>query len=169
MDNKRYCIVCGKELVGKQQKYCSVRCTSEGTHAKYKHVCGVCGKEFIGYRNAKFCSPSCSSKYGASLYVEKWLKGELKINPNVSFPLSIRKYLLEKYNNKCQQCGFEGYNKLTGNSILQIHHSDGDSSNNSVENIQLLCPNCHAMTENYMALNKGNSSRDKRYKKESKP
>ena len=103
------------------------------------------------------------------MYVEKWLKGELKINPNVSFPLSIRKYLLEKYNNKCQQCGFEGYNKLTGNSILQIHHSDGDSSNNSVENIQLLCPNCHAMTENYMALNKGNSSRDKRYKKESKP
>lgn len=29
----------------------------------------------------------------------------------------------------------------------------------------VICPNCHAMTENYMALNKGNSGRDKRYKK----
>ena len=52
----------------------------------------------------------------------------------------------------------------TGNSILQFHHKDGNSNNNSPENIQVLCPNCHAMTENYMALNKGHSARDKRYK-----
>ena len=29
--------------------------------------------------------------------------------------------------------------------------------------VVFLCPNCHAMTENYMALNKGKSSRKKRY------
>ena len=53
----------------------------------------------------------------------------------------------------------------TGNSILQFHHIDGDSSNNKEENLQVLCPNCHAMTENYMALNKGKSARINRYKK----
>lgn len=67
--------------------------------------------------------------------------------------------MLEIHHNKCQLCGFEGYNRKTGNSILQIHHIDGNSGNNTPENIQLLCPNCHAMTENYMSLNKGNATR----------
>ena len=65
---------------------------------------------------------------------------------------------------KCEECGFEGYNKTTNNTILQIHHIDGDCENNKPENLQVLCPNCHAMTENYMALNKGKSSRTTRYK-----
>lgn len=28
---------------------------------------------------------------------------------------------------KCEECGFEGYNKATNNTILQIHHIDGDT------------------------------------------
>lgn len=159
------CVVCGAPLTGNQRKYCSPKCSSIGSHVKYEHVCEMCGKIFVGYKDAKFCSSSCASKYGVSLYVKKWKNGEKLINPNVSFPKSIRKYLLDIYNNKCQICGFEGYNKTTGNSILQIHHKDGNSGNNSVENLQLLCPNCHAMTENFMALNKGKSARKERYKK----
>ena len=36
---------------------------------------------------------------------------------------------------QCIKCGFEGYNPITGNSILQIHHLDGDASNNSESNL----------------------------------
>jgi len=32
---------------------------------------------------------------------------------------------------------------------LELHHVDGDGSNNNLSNLQLLCPNCHALTENY--------------------
>lgn len=32
---------------------------------------------------------------------------------------------------------------------LEIHHEDGDSSNNELVNLRLLCPNCHALTDNY--------------------
>ena len=39
-----------------------------------------------------------------------------------------------------------------------------DSNNNDISNLQILCPNCHAMTENYMSLNKGKSGRKNRYK-----
>ena len=163
MDEKRYCVVCGKELVGNQRKYCSTKCSSVGSHCKYEHTCQICGKTFLGYKNAKFCSPSCSSKYGGLLYIEKWLNGEVNINPDITFPKGVKKYLLEKCGYKCQKCGFEGYNEKTGNSILQVHHIDGDCGNNKIENLQILCPNCHAMTENYMALNKGKSSRKKRY------
>ena len=36
---------------------------------------------------------------------------------------------------------------------LEVHHLDGNNLNNVLENLQLLCPNCHAQTENYKILN----------------
>lgn len=48
---------------------------------------------------------------------------------------------------KCALCGLsEWMNKPL---VLQLHHIDGDSSNNTLENLQLLCPNCHSQTDNY--------------------
>ena len=32
---------------------------------------------------------------------------------------------------------------------LEVHHIDGDRSNNELENLQLLCPNCHSYTDNF--------------------
>ena len=37
---------------------------------------------------------------------------------------------------------------------LEVHHIDGDNLNNVLENLQLLCPNCHAQTDNYRTKNK---------------
>ena len=37
---------------------------------------------------------------------------------------------------------------------LEVHHIDGDNQNNELENLQLLCPNCHALTETYRGRNK---------------
>lgn len=52
---------------------------------------------------------------------------------------------------KCECCGNEYWN---GQPIpLQVHHTDGDSLNNDLTNLQLLCPNCHAQTENYCGKN----------------
>ena len=36
---------------------------------------------------------------------------------------------------------------------LEVHHKDGDKENNAIENLQLLCPNCHALTDNYRGKN----------------
>lgn len=41
---------------------------------------------------------------------------------------------------------------------LELHHVDGDRLNNRLENINFLCPNCHALTENYRGKNKSLSS-----------
>lgn len=43
--------------------------------------------------------------------------------------------------------------KVTGEPPLHVHHIDGDATNNSEDNLQLLCPNCHSLTENYGRLN----------------
>jgi hypothetical protein len=32
---------------------------------------------------------------------------------------------------------------------LELHHVDGDKLNNEIGNLEILCPNCHALTENY--------------------
>lgn len=36
---------------------------------------------------------------------------------------------------------------------LEIHHIDGDHLNNELDNLQLLCPNCHSMTDNWRGKN----------------
>jgi len=58
-----------------------------------------------------------------------------------------RKKVLEEQNYKCSTCGIEEWNgKLI---TLSLHHKDGNNKNNSRENLQFLCPNCHTQTETY--------------------
>ena len=39
---------------------------------------------------------------------------------------------------------------------LEVHHKDGDHLNNELDNLMLLCSNCHAFTENYRGKNISN-------------
>ena len=62
---------------------------------------------------------------------------------------SVRKRLikdgLKEY--KCEKCG---RSEWEGNLIpLELHHINGNHYDNRLENLQILCPNCHALTENY--------------------
>lgn len=36
---------------------------------------------------------------------------------------------------------------------LELHHINGDNMDNRLENLQLLCPNCHSMTDNFRGKN----------------
>lgn len=52
---------------------------------------------------------------------------------------------------KCENCGLEEW---MGSPIsLEVHHKDGDELNSVLENLQLLCPNCHSMTNTYKGKN----------------
>lgn len=59
-----------------------------------------------------------------------------------------RERLLERANYACTQCGFDK-RRVDGLCILEIDHIDGTHTNNSEENLRVLCPNCHAMTPTY--------------------
>jgi transposase-like protein len=51
--------------------------------------------------------------------------------------------------NKCESCGITEW---MGKPItLQLHHINGNHSDNRLENLQILCPNCHSLTDNYCA------------------
>lgn len=36
---------------------------------------------------------------------------------------------------------------------MQVHHINGNHRDNRIENLQILCPNCHSQTENYGSKN----------------
>lgn len=52
---------------------------------------------------------------------------------------------------KCEKCQQETW--LNNPIPLEVHHLDGDKLNNTLDNLQLLCPNCHALTDNYRGRN----------------
>ena len=53
---------------------------------------------------------------------------------------------------KCQNCGCDGHWQ-NGIIALEIDHIDGDNTNNEMSNLRYLCPNCHALTDNYRGKN----------------
>lgn len=126
---------------------------NRGTGAKA--VCSNCSKHYN--RSPKnlgtFCSIRCAAQYKYKQNIEAWKKGELSGTSCYNCSSFVRRYLFDKYNNKCQVCGWGEINSFTNRVPLQIHHIDGDSCNNKEENLQLLCPNCHSLTENFGSRN----------------
>lgn len=55
---------------------------------------------------------------------------------------------------KCEnpECGISDWK---GKPItLQVHHIDGNHNNNSIDNLMILCPNCHSQTDNFCGRGK---------------
>jgi Zn finger protein HypA/HybF involved in hydrogenase expression len=86
-------------------------------------------------------------------YKKKDLKDILVKNSNYeSHKLKLR--LIEEgiKENKCEKCGLTKW--MNVDLSLQLHHIDGDHHNNELDNLQILCPNCHSITDNYTSKNK---------------
>lgn len=91
---------------------------------------------------------------------QSWNKGLKHIPETSIFPLedilkenisyksdTLRQRLISEGIKKeeCEVCGY------TEN--LELHHINGDHYDNRLENLQILCPNCHAKTSNYRGRN----------------
>lgn len=101
----------------------------------------------------KYCSNKCQRSYERKEYVDQVNSGLQDGLKGKKVSDSIRTYLFEKYNSSCQKCGWNKENPITGKVPLEIHHKDGDKTNNKIDNLELLCPNCHSLTPNYKFLN----------------
>lgn len=62
------------------------------------------------------------------------------------------KLLKEGYKEyRCECCGLDTW--MGAPIPLELHHKDGNCYNNTLENFQLLCPNCHAQTDSWRGKN----------------
>ena len=131
---------------------------------KHNRNCAVCGIHLERHEQA-YCSNKCSNKARSSKFISDWKAGLVEGGNSDNGIVSqyVRNYLKEKFNNRCCKCGWNEINTTTGNVPVQVNHIDGDSGNNLESNLELICPNCHSLTDSYMSLNNGNG-RKSRYK-----
>ncbi len=105
-------------------------------------------------KRKKYCSNKCQKEYEYKTYINDWKLGRNNgMRGKYQLSMHIRRYIFEKYDNKCAVCGWSKVNPYTKMIPLEIEHKDGNFENNSEDNLILLCPNCHSLTSTYKGAN----------------
>ena len=91
--------------------------------------CNFCHKKFNAPKstNRKYCSKACVNK-NSKLIFEPTFTTVRK--------MMIRRNMLQS----CQRCGYS-----ESIEILGVHHIDRNRKNNKLNNLEILCPNCHSL------------------------
>jgi hypothetical protein len=137
------CAVCGKATyrrpgvlaLNNGKAYCGQSCYGKACRKEIK--CIVCGTLILAGANKKTCSRACANTNRAGIQYTGRQPKDIVVTLR---RLKLR--VLQNRGSHCERCGFS----LT--AILQVHHKDRNHSNNALNNLELLCPNCHA-TEHY--------------------
>lgn len=118
-------------------------------------TCGKKAKQLIHKRSSYlYCSNQCQQ-------IKQMLKS---VENKTASHKTLRRYLLFKYGEKCWNCGITEWNNKK--IQFELEHIDGNSMNQELYNLSILCPNCHSQTDTYKSKNRGNG-RSSRRKKQS--
>jgi hypothetical protein len=90
----------------------------------YQRTCKCCGKHIQGRPDKLFCNRNCKTRFRRSPYV------------------SYKKMI-------CEICDFTAKHRCQ----LDVHHMDGNHMNNSPENLQTVCANCHRLITHHQKPN----------------
>lgn len=116
--------------IKKGRVFCSKTCN--GVSDRKEHPCEVCGLPILAGLNKRTCSRSCSNIHRTGI---KYKIGRPR--DKVVTLRAIKLRLIKERGSTCERCP---YSKTP---VLQVHHRDRNHSNNVVENLELICPNCH--------------------------
>jgi hypothetical protein len=126
--------------------------------------CVSCG-EPAAFGQRKYCSFRCQQDYQFRIRAIALENGSYRAYNCNGF---IRKYLIRKLGECCFRCGWNERHPKTGRVPVEVENIDGNWKNNRPDNLTLLCPNCHSLTDTYRALNRGRG-RAKRFGGRSNP
>lgn len=136
-------------------RFCSRSCANSRTWSvKDKEKKSIAAKKYIETHGGKIggkLNKSSIEKMRATQkrnYDERLLEADFS---SLRFDRLRRRIILEQ-NGKCNRC--QNTHWLGEPIPLEIEHIDGDNKNNSRENVEALCCNCHALTTTWRGRNK---------------
>jgi HNH endonuclease len=141
--NPNICPTCGEVLPYEKRRnnFCSQSCAASHRNLGVVRVvtvnpehCAHCGNIKESRQN-KYCD-ACIAE---SVYNKSQSLAEIKSEEG------RRSYLLRTRERRCEKCGRDEWNDLP--IPIEVHHVDGNPDHNTEENLQLLCPNCHAQSD----------------------
>lgn len=121
------------------------------------------------YYDKGFTPAECMERFGFSMsaWAEAVHRGDIRVRtPRAELERclrsstkasrgSIKRRLVEEglKTGACERCGIREWR---GRPLsIALHHTNGDGRDNRLENLRLLCPNCHSQTDNYGGRNAG--------------
>lgn len=146
------CPKCNKEFEattnkGYTKKFCSRSCANSRKFSdEVKRRRSISNREY--YKNE---TSEAKQKRIKNLSESMLAKSEKKIQTADFDSLGDglrRKRILREQDKKCNICGII---QIWNDKPLTFHldHIDGNRSNNTRENLRMICPNCHTQTETY--------------------
>ncbi len=97
---------------------------------------------FLGVDSGHFYGPAWRATLPPhkKTSLEEYLRPGSRVNSD-----KLRRLLISSGTKapRCERCGLEEW--LGGRAPLELDHINSDHSDNRLENLQILCPNCHAV------------------------
>ena len=110
--------------------FCSQTCY--GLFSRKETPCVVCKKPILAGAHKKTCSRACANKNRVGI---RYKQGSPHDKVKDQRALKLR--LIQERGKRCERCQ---YDKV---EILHVHHKNRDRNNNELNNLELICPNCH--------------------------
>lgn len=153
---ERVCLQCNvaffaeaRDVNRGRAKFCSKKCSGKHSHKfrlrvekEHNCICAYCNVSFyrtkskfiLSRSGLMFCSRECKDK-------AQRIGGVKAIHPS-HYGEELADYRSAVFKQRgikvCEKCGWDEHIE-----ILQVHHKDRNRQNNKLENLEILCPNCH--------------------------
>jgi hypothetical protein len=170
-DNPKICLACGGVIPLKysaydtrKKKFCNHRCAAH--HMNKTRVvirnCARCGKVLISSQK-NYCSFECRAGANLEANIRRWIAGEIEGGYDSGALKDFAKtHLIITRGEKCEECGWSTTNPYTNKIPITFHHINGNPRDHRPENIKILCPSCHSLTETYGGANRGNGRKNRK-------
>lgn len=135
--------------------------------------------------NGKFCSNQCQGDHNWEIKKDQIRTNGIEslnhkgVHKTQTYDRILKALIIDdnphgETGRACWHCGWEEENLFTkkggkgrnsrfqSNIPTQLNHIDGDPLNNKLDNLEIVCPNCHSLGEYYGSRGKGGRGRKNR-------